>query len=161
MGRTPEPEQLAAIGERKELRFRQAIRGSVKPLPGVMDWLERLDAMGVRQAIASSAPPKNIEALVAELGIARFMAAVVSGTGMPGKPNPDVFLLAARQIDVPAERCLVVEDAIAGVAPAKRAGMKCVAVTTTNPARALQEADIVVARLDELQPDVISTLFPS
>ncbi len=161
LGHPPDPEMLAKIGQAKEHRFRQAIRGSVRPLPGVLVWLERLGEMGVRQAVASSAPYENVEALVDELEISSFFDALVSGSGMPGKPNPDVFLHTARQIDVLPERCIVVEDAIAGVTAAKRAGMKCIAVTTTNPAETLSAADIVVEGLDKLQPDVIDTLLPS
>jgi beta-phosphoglucomutase-like phosphatase (HAD superfamily) len=55
----PTPELLAEISERKEQRFRQAMRGRVRPLPGVLEWLERLKGAGIRQAIASSAPPAN------------------------------------------------------------------------------------------------------
>lgn len=160
LGRPPEPDQLAKIGDTKEHRFRQAIRGSVMPLPGVLAWLERFGEMGIRQAIASSAPYENIEALVDELGISPFFDALVSGSGMPGKPEPDVFLHAAELIDTAPERCVVVEDAVTGVTAAKRAGMKCVAVTTTNPAEVLGQADIVVEGLDKLQPDVIDQLLP-
>ena len=77
---------------------------------------------------------------------------------MPGKPDPGVFLEAAQQIEMPPEKCVVVEDAVAGVEGAKRAGMKCVAVTTTNPAKKLQAADIVVDRLDELAEDAFRKL---
>ena len=160
LGRPPEPDQFAKIGDTKERRFRLAIRGRVVPLPGVMVWLEQLQEMGIHQAVASSAPYENVEALVDELGIARFFDALVSGSGMPGKPEPDVFLHTARQIDVSPDRCVVVEDAVAGVTAAKRAGMKCIAVTTTNPADALSEADIVVDVLDKLQPDVVIQLLP-
>jgi beta-phosphoglucomutase len=159
LGRPPEPDQFAKIGDAKERRFRQAIRGSVVPLPGVLAWLERLGEMGIRQAVASSAPYENVEALVDELEISSFFDALVSGSGMPGKPKPDVFLYTARQINVLPKRCVVVEDAIAGVTAAKHAGMKCIAVTTTNPAEALSEADIVVDGLDGLQPDVIEQML--
>jgi beta-phosphoglucomutase-like phosphatase (HAD superfamily) len=60
---------------------------------------------------------------------------------------------------VPPERCVVVEDAVASVEAAKRAGMKCIAVTTTNPAQAIDEADVVVERLDQLPPDAIKRLL--
>jgi beta-phosphoglucomutase-like phosphatase (HAD superfamily) len=88
--------------------------------------------------------------LVDELGIRSFFGAVVSGADIPGKPDPTVFLNAAQRIEVRPQRCVVIEDAIAGVEAAKRAGMRCVAVTTTNPPEALARADIVVERLDLL-----------
>jgi beta-phosphoglucomutase-like phosphatase (HAD superfamily) len=97
--------------------------------------------------------------LIDELELRAYFAAIVTGYDLPGKPDPTLFLKAARQIDVPPERCVVVEDAVAGVEAAKRAGMKCIAVTTTNPAQALDEADVVVERLDELPPDTIKRLL--
>jgi beta-phosphoglucomutase family hydrolase len=159
LGETPAPELLAEISERKEQLFRRAVRGRVQPLPGVLAWLERLKAAGMRQAIASSAPPANIDALVGELGLRDYFDAMVSGFDLPGKPDPAVFLKAARRIGVPPERCVVVEDAVAGVEAARRAGMKCVAVTTTNPAQVLKGADVIVERLDALPPDTFERLL--
>ena len=156
------------MGERKELLFREMVKGQVQPLPGVQSWLERLQAENlpgnggepylVRSAIASSAPQANVEALIYELGLEESFYAMVSGADMPGKPDPGVFLEAARQIEMPPEKCVVVEDAVAGVEGAKRAGMKCVAVTTTNIPEALSAADIVVDRLDELPEDAFRKL---
>jgi len=159
LGQAPAPELLAEISDRKERLFRQAVQGHVRPLPGVLAWLERLRAAGLRQAIASSAPPANIDALVDELGLRTYFDAIVSGSDLPGKPDPAVFLKAARLIGVPPERCVVVEDAVAGVEGARRAGMKCVAVTTTNPAQALKEADVIVERLDTLPLDTFECLL--
>jgi len=159
LGRTPEPGLLAGLSERKEAQFRQTLRGHVRPLPGVRLWLERLKAGGVPQAIASSAPPANIEVIVGELGLRAYFAAIVTGYALPAKPDPALFLEAARQIGVAPERCVVVEDAVAGVEAARRAGMRCFAVTTTNPAEALRGADVVVERLDELAADAFGRLL--
>jgi beta-phosphoglucomutase-like phosphatase (HAD superfamily) len=70
-----------------------------------------------------------------------------------------LFLEAARLIGVPLERCVVVEDAPVGVEAARRAGMKCIAVTTTSPAQALQAADVIVERLDALPADAFKRLL--
>lgn len=89
--------------------------------------------------------------MVAELGIEAYFNEIVSGFDLPGKPNPDVFLKAAAGLYVDFENCIVIEDAIAGVEGAKRAGMKCVAVTTTNPASHLAQADLIVEDLGKLE----------
>ena len=160
-GRASDPGLVAEIGERKETAFRQAVLavpGHIQPLPGVRDWLERLRAAGFRQAIASSAPPANIDLLVGELGLRGCFDALVSGFDLPGKPDPATFLAAARAIGVPAGRCVVVVDAVHGVVGARRAGMRCIAVTTTSPAAALAAADLVVARLDALPIDAFDRL---
>jgi beta-phosphoglucomutase-like phosphatase (HAD superfamily) len=78
---------------------------------------------------------------------------------LPGKPNPDVFISAAKEIRIDPQKCVVIEDAVAGVEGAKRAGMKCIAVTTTNPRAALRNADYVFDSLEELTLEHIKTLF--
>jgi beta-phosphoglucomutase family hydrolase len=161
LGEKLTPELLAEISRRKEESFREAVRGQVQPLPGVVDWLERLRAQGFRQAVASSAPSANIDTLVDELGLRAYFGALVSGVDLPGKPEPALFLKVASLLDVPPARCVVFEDAMAGVEAAKRAGMACVAVTTTNPAEALQAADIVVESLDALPENAVSQLLAS
>lgn len=159
LGHRPEPEWMAEVGGRKEKLFRRAVRGRAQVLPGVLDWLERLRDSGFRQAIASSAPQANIDALVDGLSLRGRFEAIVSGADLPGKPDPTLFLRAAQAIDVMPGRCVVVEDAVAGVEAARRAGMKCIAVTTTNPAQALQAADIVVDRLDALPGNAFERLL--
>ncbi len=149
-------EQIAA---QKELAFRQMLPGKLLPLPGVIDWLKRFRSWGCKQAVASSAPPENVEALVDELHIRPYFDALVTPGDLPGKPDPAVFLLAACRIGVPPENCLVIEDAIPGVQAAKRAGMRCIAVTTTNPPGALTMADIVVEKLAQLSEAQVNSLY--
>jgi HAD superfamily hydrolase (TIGR01509 family) len=158
LGYTPTAEYVKEVGGRKEANFRQIMRGKATLMSGVEAWLGRLQAQGVRQAIASSAPPENIDALVDELGIRAYFQTILSGYDMPGKPDPAVFLKAASLISVPPGQCVVVEDALPGVEAARRGGMKCIAVTTTNPAALLQGADLVVEHLDELPLDVFERL---
>ena len=147
LGREPELAWLARVSDEKEAAFRDAIRGKAAPLPGVVPWLARLKTAGVRQAVASSAPPPNIDLLIDTMDLRQYFNAVVSTWGMRGKPDPGVFLEAARQVGVPPQRCLVVEDAIAGVTAAKRAGMACLAVTNTNTREALAAADLIIDSL--------------
>ena len=161
LGEPPTPEQVDEIAGRKEEAFRQAIRGRMMPMPGVVQWLKRLSAWGVRQAIASSAPSVNIDILVDELGVRNRFDAIVSGNDLPGKPDPAVFLEAARRIGILPEKCVVIEDSVAGVEAAKRGGMKCIAVTTTSPAIGLSSADLVVDRLDSLYPEEFKRLLSS
>jgi beta-phosphoglucomutase-like phosphatase (HAD superfamily) len=99
--------------------------------------------------------------LLDALGIRDYFVAEVSAEKMPGKPDPAVFLEAARRVGLPPARCVVVEDAIAGVAAAKRAGMACLAVTTTNPASALAAADQIVDSLAGLPEDAFDRLLPA
>ncbi|MBN2501683.1 MAG: HAD family phosphatase [Anaerolineales bacterium] len=148
LGHAPNPDFLAEVDTYKETIYREAIRGQAELLPGVADWLAFMHAAGVPQAIGSSAPQANIDALVDELQIRAYFGSIVSAHQLPSKPDPTVFQTAAANLEAEPSGCLVVEDAIAGVEAAKAAKMKCLAVTTTNPADALQQADLIVDRLD-------------
>lgn len=159
LGRAPTPAELRDVADHKEALFREMVAGQAEPLPGVRDWLGRLQAAGARQAVASSAPQANIDVLVDALSLREYFDALVSGEKMPGKPNPDVFLEAARRLGAPPTRCVVVEDAVAGVAAAKAAGMRCVAVTNTNPGAVLAAADLVVDSLADLPADAFRLLI--
>ncbi len=134
----------------KELVFRESIGGHARLLPGVAKWLSRLQDMGIRQAIASSAPMGNIDVILEELQIGDYFLAINSGDGLPSKPHPAVFLEAARSIEVEPRNCVVIEDSRVGVKAAKRAEMRCIAVTTSYPAEDLDEADLVVGSLETL-----------
>jgi HAD superfamily hydrolase (TIGR01509 family) len=150
--------EIARIADRKEERYRELMRtGGVEPLPGVRHWLERLARAGWRQAIASSAPLLNIEAIVDALDIRHLFDAVVTAEDVQrGKPDPQVFLVAASKLSVPAARCIVVEDAPAGIEGARRAGMRSVGVLTSHTHL---DADVVVHTLDELPEDMFDRLL--
>ncbi|MBE2233619.1 MAG: HAD family phosphatase [Anaerolinea sp.] len=153
LGRPVEPELVQAIGERKETLFRELLHGNVQALPGAISWLERLRGWGARQAVASSAPPANIDVMLGELGIAGTFDAIVSGHALPSKPDPAVFWQAAQHLDLSPDACIVMEDAVVGVQAARRAGMRCIAVASTHPPAALHEADLVVAGWDRLDEE--------
>lgn len=144
-------QRVAELGDRKEALYRDVVRGKVKPLPGAMELLQGLQVAGFRQAVASSAPKANVDLILGELGVEDYFGAALCDRDVErGKPDPQVFLRAAEQLGVVSSRCLVIEDAVMGVRAAKRAGMACLAVTTTHPAEGLVEADRVVASLMEV-----------
>jgi beta-phosphoglucomutase family hydrolase len=147
------------ISDRKERNFRKTIRGKVQLFTGVLTLLKALRHANISQAVGSSAPYENIDAIVRELKLSPYFQTLVSAVGMPSKPDPSVFLTAAAKLGTPPGDCLVVEDAIAGVEAAHRAGMKCVAVTTTNPASALQRADVIIDHLDNISVADLMDLF--
>ena len=161
LGEEPDPEFAERLIEKKETEFREIIRQGIEPLPGVIDWLTRFREWGYRQAVASSAPQENIDVQVDGLDIRKYFDAIVSGAGLPPKPNPDVFLQAASEVGVSPENCVVIEDAVAGVGGAKAAGMACIAVMTTNPREKLSEADLILNDLTELSEEAFKALAAS
>jgi beta-phosphoglucomutase family hydrolase len=150
--------EVDRIGSIKEARYRELVRTrGVEPLPGVRRWLARLRADGWRQAVASAAPLLNIQAILEALEIAKYLDAIVSAEDVQrGKPDPQVYLEAAARVGAPAARCIVVEDAPAGIEGARRAGMRAIGVLTSHPHL---PADVVVRTLDELPRDAFDELI--
>lgn len=132
LGRPLDEATFLTLEEEKETLYRELSRGRLVPQPGLVRLLDALDARGIGAAVATSAPAGNVVHTLDELGLAgRFRAIVRSDQVARGKPAPDVFLEAARRLGVPASACVAFEDAPAGVAAAKAAGMTCVALTTS------------------------------
>ena len=158
LGADADPTQIAHVGITKEARYRAAVlAGRVVLLPGARHWLETLHAAGWQQALATSAPQVNALAILEVLGIGDLFGAVVCAEDVSrGKPDPEVFLTAAARLNTPAARCIVVEDADAGVAGAHAAGMRAIGVGTSGAARA---ADLWIERLDLLAPDSFTRLL--
>jgi beta-phosphoglucomutase len=113
----------------KEELYRSAARNGVDLLPGVRTLLEALHGDGFLQAIGSSAPRKNLDLILELTQTQRYFETIVSSEDTQrGKPDPQVFQVAAERLGIPPSRCLVMEDAVAGVQAARAAGMKCIAV---------------------------------
>jgi beta-phosphoglucomutase len=155
LGADIDPDRVRRIGDAKDERYRALVREhGVEPLPGAAEWVGFLDAAGWRQAIASSAPRLNVEAVADVLPFAGLMGAVVAAEDVRvGKPDPEVFLTAAKRLDVEPTRCVVVEDADAGIEAARRAGMRSVAVGGATG------GDLVVGSLEGLAPDRFERLI--
>jgi beta-phosphoglucomutase family hydrolase len=159
LGAAATPARIQQIADAKEELYRRLIRqGGLDPLPGAAQWLERLHAGGWRQAIASSAPRKNVEVVLEVARLAECFQALVTAEDVTiGKPDPQVFLTAASRLNVPPAQCIVVEDAAAGVEAARRGGMRSIGVSRNGKQLA---ADIAVASLADLPPDCFTRLLP-
>jgi beta-phosphoglucomutase len=157
--------EIATLGERKEQRYRAAARSQgVTPLPGVTNLLEGLCRAGFRQAVGSSAPRANLDLILDMTGMVRYFQVVVAMEDTQrGKPDPQVFQVAAERLGVPPERSVVLEDAVAGVEAAKAGGMKCVAVSFVghHSEQKLRQAgaDLVVPSLESVSVDQVLGLF--
>jgi beta-phosphoglucomutase len=124
---------------------------------GVATWLHRLHLRGWQQAIASAAPRANIDAILEALSSNHIFQGIVSAEDVHrGKPDPEVYLVAADRVGVSADRCVVVEDAVAGIEGARRAGMRSIGVSHNGKDL---HADAVVESLELLQPDVFDRLL--
>ena len=160
LGWTAMPVEIRILSLRKEAIYREVVREQgMTALPGVEPWLRMLRDEGIACAIASSTHLENITTTLEVLGLGEFFSAIVSAEDVKrGKPDPEVFLTAAQQLDVEPGDAVVFEDALVGIAAAKAAGMRVVAVASTEPKDKLAHADWIVDRMDELS---VAQLWPS
>jgi beta-phosphoglucomutase len=150
---------IERVSEAKERAYRRLMRQrGLDAAPGALEWMRRLHESGWKQALASSAPRLNIDAVFGSLPFGRYLEVVVSADDVGrGKPDPAVFLEAARRLGLPPGRCVVVEDAPAGLEAARRAGMPSIGVLSRH--HPSLKADLVVASLDLLPLQAFSTLL--
>ena len=158
LGSAATTERIERIGQAKEERYRHLVRQrGITFEPGVAGWLHRLHQQGYQQAIASAAPRANIDAILEALSASHNFEVIVSAEDVHrGKPDPEVYLLAAARVGVPAQRCIVVEDAVAGIEGASSAGMRSIGVSHN---RKDLNADLVVESLELLRPDAFDSLL--
>ncbi len=162
LGRALEAEELRGLSERKEALYREEARGRIRLCAGAEPLLAALRERGFRLAVGSSTPRSNMDFFRRELGLDRLFDALVDGDDVTrGKPDPDVFLEAAERIGVPPARCIVFEDAPAGLEAAARAGMRSIAVASTHPTErlaGLPGVASVVRDLRQVEAAQIATL---
>jgi len=139
-------DEVGALNHEKESVYRELYAPHRKPVDGFDALIEQAKANGVKLAVGTAAPPANVEFTLDGLDLRRHFDAIVGAKDVArGKPHPDVFLKAAELCGVAPEHCIVFEDAPLGVEAARRAGMRCVVLTTTLPASAFTGFDNVIA----------------
>ena len=137
--------------------YEQIVAGKLEAFEGVVDFIEKCRSRGLKLAVASSADPPKVNINLEEIGIpASTFGTVVTGLDIEHKkPAPDIFLKAADNLGVNAYECLVIEDAISGVAAGKAAGAKVLALTTSFSAEELSGADWIAALLTDVGAEVL------
>lgn len=151
-------ERIERLGEAKEINYRNLVRaGGLAASPGAEEWLKRLQGEGWKQGVASSAPRSNIDVMLEALGLSGCFQAIVSAEDVQrGKPDPEVFLLAAQRVGTVPARSIVVEDAAAGIEAARRAGMRSIGVKRGGTPLG---ADLEVTSLAALPLDAFAGLL--
>ena len=147
-------EERRRLIEELEEKFRRAFRSHARPLPGLEPLVVEGHRAGIPMAVASSAMAKNVEFVVEALGFRRYFKALVNGDEVSKpKPDPEIYLKAARLLGAKPQSSVAFEDSFVGIEAAKRAGMKCVGIASSFPASELRsrtQADLVVGSFTEL-----------
>lgn len=155
------PQQVKAYADEKEALFRDLYIKEIKPLDGLIKFLEQLKRDGLPCAIATSAPRENVDFVLEHTGIGEYFSAILDESFVTtGKPHPEIYLKTAAALGFKPEDCLVIEDSISGVESGKAAGCKVLGITTTHTAEELAKTDLSVPNFVGLEPQtLISSLF--
>jgi beta-phosphoglucomutase len=154
-------DRVAELDRRKEELYRELIRAEIPAMPGAVELIRALSQADFGIAVGTSGPPENVDICLEALGCADQIDVTVNGTEVTkGKPNPEVFLVAAERLGLEPSRCAVIEDAASGVVAARAAGMASLALASAGHAPCeLSFADVVMTSLRQLSPDSLAELI--
>jgi HAD superfamily hydrolase (TIGR01509 family) len=139
------PQELQRYAEEKEEQFRDLYVPYIKPVDGLVDFLRQLQQEKIPCAIATSAPPANVDFVLKHIPIRNYFEVILDERSVSyGKPHPEIYLKTAAALGLPGEQCVVIEDSLSGVASAKAAGCKVIGITTTHTPEELKETDLAV-----------------
>ncbi len=138
-------EEIWKYTNEKEALYRELYKPYIKPVAGLIPLLEELHNNNIPMGIATSGIQVNIDFMFEHVPIKQYFRTVVDSSFIKrGKPDPEIFVKTADYLGIPAEKCLVFEDAIVGINAARGAGMKVIAVATTHTKEELSIADVVI-----------------
>ena len=153
-------EDLKKYADEKEALFRRLYKGSVKPVDGLIGFLEHLVDKNVTRAIATSAPRANVDFTLEETHIGKYFTTILDDSYVEnGKPDPEIYLKTAAAIKYDPKNCVVIEDSISGVLSARSAGAKVIGITTTHTSEELSNTDLVIDNFNTLNIETIGSLF--
>ncbi|MBS1748182.1 MAG: HAD family phosphatase [Bacteroidetes bacterium] len=145
------PEKIEAYTNEKESLYRELYARHIRPINGLIDFLNELEAAKIPKAVATSGIIPNINFMFEHIPIRKYFLTVVDSSQITiGKPHPEIFLTTASKLNVPPSACVAFEDSFAGVRSAKDAGMKVVALTTTHTTEELKVADFIINDYSEI-----------
>ena len=159
--RHPVPEkQLKEYASQREFLYRTLYWRQRKAMPGLVAFLEAARAAGHPMGLGTGSPPETIAFILDHLDLRRHFDVVVGKDDVArGKPHADTFAVVAAKLGARPEACLVFEDAVLGEQAAYRAGMRCVAVASSLPAKAFQAPLAVINDFTSLTPDQFPALL--
>ena len=155
-----EPEEIALLSDEKESLYRELYKPHIKPIDGLVPFLEELQHAGLPMAIATSGLPVNIDFLFERLVIKEYFKSIIDASQITkGKPDPEIFLKAAQSLNASPLNCVAFEDSVSGIAAAKAAGMKVIALTTMQKREFIQQADLIIDDYTQINLQLLQELW--
>lgn len=160
LGREILGEEFADLENEKEGLFREIYADKVDPIPGFMEFLSDLKDHGYKTGVATSAPRANLDLIMEKLGFGPKMESVMASENVTKhKPDPEIYLKTAENLNVHPDYSLVFEDSFSGVSAARAAGMKVIGVLSSHSKEELPPCHLYIEDYREIKADFISELF--
>lgn len=154
------PELLKSYADEKEALFRELYKNDIRPLEGLIEFLDALESLSIPVAIATSAPRANVDFTLQHTGIGKYFSTILDESFVSrGKPDPEIYIKTAAALGYAPEKCIVMEDSLSGIAAGMGAGSKVVALATTHEIEELSHAAMVIHDFSGLNPDSLQQLF--
>ena len=158
--KTLQAEDIARYEQQKEKIYRDLYAPEIKPVQGLLPFIESLKGEDIPIALATSSPPVNVDFVLKNIGLINSFGVILNSSNVTrGKPNPEIYIKTGAQLNVPSSRCIVIEDSRNGIIAAKNAGMKVIGITTTHPASELPEVDLMIENFDQLNVPMLKNLI--
>ena len=149
-------EDVERYSQEKEAIYREIFAERIEPVAGLVDLLAGLKERGVKIAVGSSGMRANVDFVLEKCGIREYFDAIADGDHVTrAKPDPEVFLLAASMLGLSGGECLVFEDSFAGIAAARAAGARVIALATTFPRERHYDYDMIIDDFTQIDASVI------
>jgi beta-phosphoglucomutase len=159
-GNIPE-NQLRAYAEEKEAIFRDLYKNDIKPVKGLIGFLNLLNERKIARSIGTSAPRANVDFTLSKTGLEKYFEIILDDTFVNvGKPNPEIYIKSCQALGLPPGQCIVIEDSLSGIKAGKASGAKVVGITTTHTAEEMRETDLVIDDFDSLTVEMLEKLIP-
>lgn len=158
-GKLPE-DQLLEYTEEKETLYRKLFDQDIKPLKGLVKFLDQLEEHKVLRAIGTSAPRSNVDFTLNKTNTVKYFPTILNDTFVThSKPHPEIYLKSAEALGLPNSLCVVIEDSLSGVEAGKKAGSKVIGVTTTHSREELAHCDMVIDDFEGLTVEMVEKLL--
>lgn len=153
-------QQLEAYAFEKEQMFRDAYAAHIKPVEGLILFLDMLKQNNIPRSIATSAPRANVDFVLNGTGIGKYFKVILDESMVThGKPHPEIYIKSAKVLNLPNEQCIVIEDSLSGIQAGKAAGSKVIGITTTHTPEEMKDTDLVIDNFTTLTIDQLESLI--
>lgn len=158
-GKLPE-DQLLEYTEEKETLYRRLFNDDIRPVKGLVKFLDLLDEYKVLRAIGTSAPRSNVDFTLGRTNTVKYFPTILNDTFVThSKPHPEIYLKSAAALGLPNSDCIVIEDSLSGVEAGQRSGSKVIGITTTHTKEELSHCDLVIDDFDGLSIHLLEKLI--